>query len=147
VHKATILVVDDDSSIVYLVQSNLEEAGFNTLAAFNGDDAIKYAHDRLPDLMILDLNMPGINGFDVCRHINATLKIPIIMLTARRELKDEIVGLNLGADDYVTKPFRTDNLIAHVTAVLRRSQSDQGCFTCGDLEIDFKAKVVRVRNC
>lgn len=119
-----ILVVDDEEHIVELIKFNLEKNGYKVVTAFNGNDAIKLASDEKPDLIVLDLMLPGIDGIEICKILKRdenTEKIPIIMLTARGEETDKILGLELGADDYVTKPFSVKELIARIKAVLRRS--------------------------
>ena len=115
-----ILVVDDELKIARLVRDYLTEAGFEVTLAANGPAALAAARSQRPDLVILDLGLPGMDGYDVTRSIRAQSSIPIIMLTARSEETDRIVGLELGADDYVVKPFSPRELVARVKAVLRR---------------------------
>jgi len=115
-----ILVVDDEVKIARLVRDYLTEAGFEVTLAANGPAALAAARSQRPDLVILDLGLPGMDGYDVTRSIRARSSIPIIMLTARSEETDRIVGLELGADDYVVKPFSPRELVARVKAVLRR---------------------------
>ena len=116
-----ILVVDDDPSIVRLVQLYLEKEGFEVAAASRGDDALTLFRRNPPSLMLLDVMLPGIDGMNVLKTVRRTSSIPVIMLTARDETFDKVLGLELGADDYITKPFDTKELIARVRAVLRRS--------------------------
>jgi len=116
-----ILVVDDEKKIVDIVKAYLEKEGFQVLAAYDGTSVIDIVKNKTPDLIILDLMLPGISGWDVCREVRKTSDVPIIMLTAREEAADKIVGLELGADDYVTKPFNPNELVSRVRAVLRRS--------------------------
>jgi DNA-binding response OmpR family regulator len=123
----TILVVDDEPSIVDVLRYNLEKANFSVLVARDGEQALQLAHTRQPDLIVLDLMLPGIDGLEVCRNLRKDGNVPIIMLTARDEEIDRVVGLELGADDYVVKPFSTRELIARIKSVLRRAQtSDVG---------------------
>jgi DNA-binding response OmpR family regulator len=116
-----ILVVDDEMKIARLVRDYLTEAGFDVAMASNGPAAVALARGERPDLVILDLGLPGMDGYDVTRSIRSNSTIPIIMLTARSEETDRIVGLELGADDYVVKPFSPRELVARVKAVLRRT--------------------------
>ncbi len=116
-----ILVVDDDPSIVRLVQLYLEKEGFEVAAASRADDALTLFRRKPPSLMLLDVMLPGIDGMNVLKTVRRTSSIPVIMLTARDETFDKVLGLELGADDYITKPFDTKELIARVRAVLRRS--------------------------
>ena len=115
-----VLVVDDEVKIARLVRDYLTEAGFDVTLASTGPSALAAARSQRPDLVILDLGLPGMDGYDVTRSIRAQSSIPIIMLTARSEETDRIVGLELGADDYVVKPFSPRELVARVKAVLRR---------------------------
>ncbi len=117
----TILVVDDAPNIVELVQLYLEGAGFATLTATDGPAAVELHRAHRPDLVILDLMLPGMDGFEVCRAIRRDADTPVLMLTARSDDVDAIVGLELGADDYVTKPFNPRALVARVKAILRRT--------------------------
>ena len=121
--SAKILVVDDESKIVKLVRAYLEQAGFSVVVAEDGQTALIQARREKPDLVVLDLGLPGIDGLDVARILRREGDTPIIMLTARVEDTDRIIGLELGADDYVTKPFNPRELVARVRAVLRRTSS------------------------
>jgi two-component system alkaline phosphatase synthesis response regulator PhoP len=135
----TILVVDDEARIVKLVRDYLERAGFAVLAAHDGEMALQIVRRDQPDLIVLDLMLPGIDGLDVCRRLRLESGVPIIMLTARVEEADRIVGLELGADDYVTKPFSPRELVARVRATLRRASGEVGPSTtlrAGDVELD-----------
>ena len=135
----TILVVDDEARIVKLVRDYLERAGFDVLAAQDGETALTLARVERPDLIVLDLMLPGVDGLDVCRRLRQESGVPIIMLTARVEEADRIVGLELGADDYVTKPFSPGELVARVRATLRRASGEVGPSTmlrAGDVELD-----------
>lgn len=118
------LVVDDEHHITELIQFNLENSNFDVLISDNGEDAIRIVGEQTPDVIILDLMLPGIDGFEVCKRIRSSersSKIPIIMLTARGEELDKVLGLELGADDYLTKPFSVRELLARIKSVLRRS--------------------------
>jgi len=121
----TVLVVDDEPEIVRLVRDYLERGGFAVATAANGEDALRFAHRERPDIIVLDLGLPGMDGLDVARELRRTAAVPIIMLTARTEEADRVAGLELGADDYVSKPFSPRELVARVRAVLRRSDSAQ----------------------
>ncbi len=121
--KAHILVVEDEPDIVDVIRYNLEQEGFTVTAAATGEEAIEKAVDLHPNLILLDLMLPGMDGFDVCRTLKTeheTSSLPVIMITAKSEESDIITGLELGADDYVTKPFRPKVLVARVRNVLRR---------------------------
>jgi DNA-binding response OmpR family regulator len=135
----TILVVDDEARIVKLVRDYLERAGFEVLAAHDGPMALHVARTEKPDLIVLDLMLPGLDGLDVCRRLRRESGVPIIMLTARVEEADRIVGLELGADDYVTKPFSPGELVARVRATLRRANGELGqtdILRAGEVELD-----------
>lgn len=116
-----ILIVDDDENICELLRLYLEKDGFETVVANDGEQAVKYASLHNPDLILLDIMLPLLDGWQVCREIRKTSDTPIIMLTAKGETFDKILGLELGADDYVSKPFDTKEVIARIKAVLRRS--------------------------
>jgi DNA-binding response OmpR family regulator len=118
-----ILVVDDEPKIVKLARDYLEKAGFQVTSAGDGQTALAMARRERPDLIVLDLMLPSMDGWDVCRALRRETDVPIIMLTARAEESDQIVGLELGADDYITKPFSPRALVARVRAVLRRAQN------------------------
>jgi DNA-binding response OmpR family regulator len=122
VNVATILVVDDEPRIVQLVRDYLEHGGFTVLTASDGASALRSARTGKPDLVVLDLGLPGVDGLDVARSLRREGVVPIIMLTARTEESDKLVGLELGADDYMTKPFSPKELVARVRAVLRRAE-------------------------
>jgi DNA-binding response OmpR family regulator len=122
VNVATILVVDDEPRIVQLVRDYLEHGGFTVLTASDGPSALRTARTGKPDLVVLDLSLPGVDGLDVARSLRRDGVVPIIMLTARTEESDKLVGLELGADDYMTKPFSPKELVARVRAVLRRAE-------------------------
>ena len=137
-----ILVVDDEENIQELLKFNLENNGYKVLCADNGIDALKIAREEIPHLILLDLMLPKMDGYDVCKEIrkdNSISNMPIIMLTAKGEELDKILGLELGADDYLTKPFSVRELIARVKAILRRTkiQHSDKIFSFGDIIIDF----------
>ncbi len=123
--KQRILLVDDDPNISRLVRLYLEKEGFEVTDAARGDDALTSFQQASPDLVLLDVMLPGIDGLQVLKEIRKTSKAPVIMLTARDETFDKVLGLELGADDYITKPFETKELVARVKAVLRRAPSQE----------------------
>ena len=123
--KNKILIVDDDVNICELLRLYLQKEGYDTLIANDGAEAVKIALKEIPDLILLDIMLPSLDGWQVCREIRKTLETPIIMITAKGEVFDKILGLELGADDYVTKPFDTKEVVARVKAVLRRSNDKQ----------------------
>jgi len=122
---ATILVVDDEPQIVRIVRDYLQHGGFAVLVASDGPTALRTARTGRPDLVVLDLGLPGLNGLDVARALRRDGEVPIIMLTARSEESDKLVGLELGADDYMTKPFSPKELVARIRTVLRRAQGSR----------------------
>lgn len=142
-----ILVVEDDPKTAELVKLYLEKDNYRVLTAHDGQEALVVARQRQPDLVILDLMLPGLNGLDVCRVLRADSNVPIIMLTARSTEEDKLIGLELGADDYVLKPFSPRELVARVRAVLRRVGNDSNkgpsLVKLGDLDIDFAGREVR----
>ena len=141
----TILVVDDEPKIVKLARDYLEQSGFRVVVAEDGQMALTVARHERPDLVVLDLNLPVIDGLDVCRALRRESAVPVIMLTARVEETDRLIGLELGADDYITKPFSPRELVARVRAVLRRVQGgvhQPGLVRAGDLEIDLEGHCV-----
>ncbi len=123
--KTTILVVDDDPNIRRVVQLYLEKEGFNVQIAERGDDAVAAFRRAEPDLMLLDVMLPGMDGWQVLKAVRKTSSMPIIMLTAKEETFDKVLGLELGADDYITKPFDGKEMVARVKAVLRRTQGTE----------------------
>ena len=133
-----VLVVDDAPDIVRLTRDFLEHAGFAVVSAQDGNEAVAVAHRERPDLIVLDLGLPGKDGLDVTRELRRESNVPILMLTARTDESDKIVGLELGADDYLTKPFSGKELVARVRAVLRRTQAatQPDEIRLGDVEID-----------
>lgn len=146
-----ILAVDDEQRMVRFIQLNLEQDGFEVITAYNGKDALEQVRTQLPDLILLDIMMPDINGFEVLKKIREVNTVPVIMLTAKGEEDDRIQGLELGADDYITKPFSPRELVSRIRAVLRRTKSfseDQVDLIKVDerLTIDFSRREVWVEG-
>src|SRR2546429_2651789 len=144
VKKTTIVAADDDPQLLRLVTRNLEFEEYEVLPASDGQQALEQVEAHSPDLVLLDVMMPRMDGFTVCQRIREFSTVPIIIVTARGQDQDKVRGLDLGADDYLTKPFSVDELLARVRAVLRRSQfvaNDRAVaaqtMTIGDLTIDF----------
>jgi DNA-binding response OmpR family regulator len=133
-----ILVVDDEPKIVRLVRDYLEHGGFDVLVARDGREALMRARTERPDLVVLDLGLPGLDGLDVTRALRRDTSVPLIMLTARDGETDKVLGLELGADDYLTKPFSPRELVARIRAVLRRHERDNSAevIRVGELELD-----------
>lgn len=148
--SSRVLVVDDEVQIVRVLRGYLEKAGFTVLTAHDGEDALRIARQESPDLVVLDLMLPGMDGLDVCRVLRRESNVPIIMLTARVEETDRIIGLELGADDYVTKPFSPREIVARVRAVLRRSlgagmaPESEEVLEWGELRLDVARHSLRV---
>jgi DNA-binding response OmpR family regulator len=147
--KTTILTADDDPQLLRLVVRNLEFEGYKVLAASNGQQALEQIEASAPDLVLLDVMMPKMEGFTVCQRVREFSSVPIIIVTARGQQQDKIRGLDLGADDYLTKPFSVDELLARVRSVLRRAQltADEQAYalrttTIGDLTIDYVQHLV-----
>ncbi len=144
----TILVVDDEPKIVKTVRAYLEDAGFRVVTAADGQTALTVFRHESPALVVLDLGLPGINGLDVARTLRRDTNVPIIMLTARVDETDRLIGLELGADDYVTKPFSPREVVARVRAVLRRASADREPaplpIVAGDVTIDLERRRVSV---
>lgn len=120
-----VLIVDDERNICEIIRLYVEKEGYQTLCAYDGDQAIRLFADESPDIVLLDIMLPKKDGWQVCREIRATSNVPIIMLTAKGELFDKVLGLELGADDYIVKPFEPKELVARIKAVLRRCESGQ----------------------
>jgi two-component system KDP operon response regulator KdpE len=135
-----ILVVDDEERMVRFIRLNLEHDGFQITEAFNGTQAVNKIRSSLPDLILLDVMMPDIDGFEVLKIIREISTVPVIMLTAKGEEEDRVRGLELGADDYITKPFSPRELISRVKAVLRRTETTAGT-THGLIEVDDRLKI------
>lgn len=138
----TILLVDDEPRYLRLMEANLVTEGYLALKASNGQEAVNTVADKHPDLVLLDVMMPILDGFEACRRIREFSNVPIIIVTARGSENDRVHGLDLGADDYIVKPFSATELLARVRAVLRRAQTSgnafkQSIFTHGNLRIDF----------
>jgi len=146
--KLTVLVVDDDIRVLRMVRRMLEMGGYRVLTAGSGQAALELLEDSSPDLVLLDLMMPDIDGYRVCRHIREFSLVPIIMVTARATDEEKVDGFNAGADDYVTKPFSTGELTARIRAVLRRSQMPaegaSPAYTLDGLTVDFVRRAVSV---
>jgi two-component system, OmpR family, response regulator MprA len=139
-----ILVVDDDPNILKVVQRGLGFEGYRVQVAVSGEDALVAARENEPDLIILDLMLPGVDGIEVCRRLRGGLNTPILMLTARDAVRDKIAGLEAGADDYLAKPFVFDELVARVRALLRRAAPDgPEVLRVADLELDTGTREVR----
>lgn len=139
---STILIIEDEPELVKVLRSYLEQAGFSVLTAYRGDTGLSTWEHKRPDLVILDLNLPGLDGLDVAREIRRKAATPILMLTARVEETDQLIGLELGADDYVTKPFSPRVVVARVRALLRRATTEPSApkiLRVGDLVIDLDA--------
>jgi two-component system KDP operon response regulator KdpE len=146
--QTTILIIDDEPKIVRFIRTSLSLSGYNLLTAGSGEAAIAQFEEEQPDLIILDLGLPDIDGFEVLRELRTFSTVPIIILTARDEEKDKVKGLELGADDYLTKPFGARELEARIQAVLRRVEwspqpNDMAEFTLNDLHVDFRRRRVR----
>jgi len=145
-----ILIVDDDRKTADLIRMYLERDGYQALVANDGRQALDLARQRHPDLIVLDLMLPMVDGLDVCRILRAESRVPIIMLTARTTEDDKLLGLDLGADDYVTKPFSPREVVARVRAVLRRAGEAQekgpAAAQFGELAVDFVSHTVRLRG-
>lgn len=138
-----VLIVDDDDNIVDLIRMYMEKEGFTAVTANNGVKAVELFKSEAPSIVILDVMMPEMDGWQVCREIRRVSNIPIIMLTAKGETFDKVLGLELGADDYMVKPFETKELIARVKAVLRRSETKE---TTAEKEIVFPGLMVNLSN-
>jgi DNA-binding response OmpR family regulator len=148
---ARILVVDDETAVTDLLAYNLRKAGYETLLAADGREALRLARQSNPDLILLDLMLPEVDGLDVCRELRKTSEMPVIMLTARGEEIDRVVGLELGADDYICKPFSMRELLARIKAVLRRAQPAEPTGKPstilrgkGGLRLDVESRIVTV---
>ncbi len=146
--KVQVLVVDDEPRYLKLVRYNLEAVGYDVITAASGEEALSQVASLSPDLIILDIRLPGIDGYEVCARIREFSSVPIIMLTAKGEEREKVQGLRVGADDYVTKPFGAEELMARVETVLRRSHTPEvkalPIVTTGDLAIDLTRRVVTV---
>ena len=149
--RQRVLVADDDPLIQRLVRTHLDRAGFRVLTAGDGEEALDVAVTEQPDLIVLDLMLPKLDGFEVCKRIREFSLVPVVMLTARGEQVDQLRGFEAGADDYLTKPFAPPELLARIRAVLRRAQQNSptsapAVVRCGELTIDFLRRRVLVRD-
>lgn len=149
--KTTVLLVDDDPQLIRLVRANLESVDYRVLVAMEAHTALEVVDREMPDLIILDIMLPEIDGYEICKRIREFASIPIIMLTAKVEDIDKVKGFKLGADDYLTKPFNAQELLARIEAVLRRSLPHEKAaspriFTSGDISVDFVRRRVLVRG-
>ena len=146
-----ILVVDDEPSVTDLLAYNLRKAHYDVCIAAEGREALRLANESKPDLILLDLMIPEVDGLDVCRELRRTSNVPVIMITARGEEIDRVIGLELGADDYVTKPFSMRELMARIKAVLRRAQNENTETStilsgAGNLRMDMERRLVTVAD-
>ena len=144
-----ILVVDDDKKIVSVVRGYLEKAGFDVQVAYDGNQALACFRRQKPNLVLLDLNLPGMDGLDITRAIRKETSVPVILLTARVEEADRLIGLELGADDYIVKPFSPREVVARVRTVLRRVEGESAAppvLHAGDLTLDLSKHTVTLRN-
>jgi two-component system, OmpR family, KDP operon response regulator KdpE len=145
---ATILIVDDEPQIRRVMRTTLTSHGYSVVEASSGEEALEKLRAERPDLIILDVNMPGISGLETCAEIRTSSDVPIIMLTIRNSERDKVQALDAGADDYVVKPFGVQELMARIRAALRRSAPGDAtpAFVRDDLKIDFDKRVVTVKN-
>lgn len=145
-----ILVIDDEETTVQLIAILLERRGYEVIKAFRADDGLRKAYRYQPDLVLLDIMMPDMDGWEVCKRLREMSDVPIIFLTARGEVRDVVRGLEMGADDYIVKPYDNDELVARVRAHLRRSprpnMSEELVFNGGDFRVNFMNREVRVRS-
>jgi two-component system KDP operon response regulator KdpE len=147
--KKRILIVDDEINIIKFLRANLEEKGYEVLAAMDGVAALQVFEKEAPDLVLLDIMMPKLDGFEVCRRLREWTHTPIIMLSARADEGDKVKCLDIGADDYITKPFGAAEMLARVNATLRRSENSNvkpavPCFVCGDVTVNLASRQVTV---
>ena len=148
--KYRLLVVDDEIRILNFLRSNLRALGYEVVTASNGREALEQFHASHPDIILLDIVMPEMNGFDVLKEIRGFSKVPVIFLSAKGNERDRITGLDMGADDYISKPFSPDELVSRIEAVMRRFRPDgpkvPDELPLGDITIDFKAHKVMVKG-
>ncbi len=147
--RSKTLIVDDDPTVIRFLRANLKASGYETYVAANGAEALELIEKEIPDLVILDIMMPRMDGMEVCRRLREWSHIAIIMLSARGDVLDKVRCLELGADDYLTKPFGIEELLARVKAVLRRisvarAGSDQPTFTCDNIQVNFVERRVTI---
>jgi DNA-binding response OmpR family regulator len=142
------MVVDDDAKTVELVKLYLERDGHRVLTAYDGEEALRVFHDNHPNLVVLDVMLPGINGVEICRRLRAESDVPIVMLTARTRDEDKLTGLDTGADDYVTKPFSPGELAARVRAIFRRLPTERGPaeIKYGDFYMNLPKREVAIKD-
>ena len=145
-----ILVVDDEKVIVKGIKYNLEQEGYQVVCAYDGEEAVNLARDNSVDLILLDVMLPKMDGLTVCRTIRGFSDVPIIMLTARSEDIDKILGLEYGADDYITKPFNIREVTSRIKAILRRvnpaPKKDNDIFVSGDITLDYNFRRVKIKD-
>ena len=134
--RGRVLIIDDDRKLSGLLSAYLGGGGFEVLTAGNADDGLRLLRSDRPDIVVLDVMLPGMDGFEACRAIRKASEVPIIMLTARGDVTDRVVGLELGADDYMPKPFEPRELVARIQAILRRGRSSEEVWTFGALRVD-----------
>ena len=149
--RTRILIVDDEPAIRKLLRANLEKNGFEAMSADDGAEALKLVEREAPDLVVLDIIMPRMDGFETCRRLREWSTIPIIMLSAKDEEQDKVKCLEIGADDYITKPFGSGELVARINALLRLTRARETAvtepnFVCGDVKINFVQRKVTVRR-
>ncbi len=147
--RSKTLIVDDDPTVIRFLRANLKASGYETYVAANGAEALELIEKEIPDLVILDIMMPRMDGMEVCRRLREWSHIAIIMLSARGDVLDKVRCLELGADDYLTKPFGIEELLARMKAVLRRvgaakAGSDQPTFTCDNIQVNFVERRVTI---
>ena len=135
--KSRILVVEDDLNLAAIIRENLVFEGFEVDAVTDGAMVVSRVKDFRPDLIVLDIMLPGTNGFEICTAVRRHAATPILMVSARSQKTDKVRGLNLGADDYITKPFEVDELLARINAILRRSRARTDLLVLGDVRVDF----------
>ncbi|HEX4291083.1 MAG TPA: response regulator transcription factor, partial [Trebonia sp.] len=146
-----VLIVEDDPNIVDLIRSNLAVRGFDTLVSFDGSKALTLLETEQPDMVLLDLMLPEVDGFELCRQIRERSSVAIIVVSARGGERDKVTALNMGADDYMTKPFGIEELLARILATLRRTrpadsvtETAPSVITIGDVEVDLVGQLVRL---
>ena len=146
--SARVLIVDDEPQIRRVLLTTLASQGYTVVEARNGDEALEHIRHERPDVILLDHNMPGLSGIETCREIRSSSDIPIIMLTVRNSERDKVQALDAGADDYVVKPFGSEELMARIRAALRRSAPTESLppFVSPELNIDFEKRVVTVKG-
>ncbi|MFN0118822.1 MAG: response regulator transcription factor [Elusimicrobiota bacterium] len=148
-YKEKILIIEDEKDLVKLLKYNLEKEGYRIVAVHDGEAGLTAFRKEKPDLIILDVMLPKLDGFDFCRMVRQDSKTPILMVTAKTEEVDRVLGLELGADDYVTKPFSVREVLARIKAILRRvgtSDEEKTLLRMGELEVDLERYVTKVKN-